>query len=169
MDDFGIYNIAGVNQGEDLYFITSMLYVANVVKSIQKIGVSIRMSQNSMMRAPHNESFLQNITAAKNLKSKLSEFQGIIYDKEIIPIVDTQIMDQVCCVAKKMVRSKSFSGHILIKEINSLPRDDFRNLHKVKRYMKFKKYIEFVVFRTSSFGYLILTTIEDCFRKRIAG
>jgi len=54
-----LYNIPGLNQGEDYYFIMSFLLYAKKVTCIPQIGVSILFRRLSMMHATFNESHLQ--------------------------------------------------------------------------------------------------------------
>lgn len=60
-------NIPGINQGEDMYFITSALALADKVKYICYAGTDIRYRSDSMMHSCFNESFLQCLQAIDNL------------------------------------------------------------------------------------------------------
>lgn len=64
----GLTNHEGVNQGEDLYFITSALACASKVKYVSDAGAYIRYRSDSMMHAPFNQSYLQCIKAIDFLK-----------------------------------------------------------------------------------------------------
>ena len=85
-------NHKGVNQGEDMFFITSALAFARSVKYINIPGVSIRYRSDSMMHSPFNESFLQCITAIDLLKEKL-RYAEVSKDKlqEIKAVAYTQL------------------------------------------------------------------------------
>lgn len=63
----GLKNLPGVNQGEDMYFITSALIHANKVKYIPYPGADIRYRSDSMMHSRFNESYLQCLIAIDKL------------------------------------------------------------------------------------------------------
>lgn len=68
IESIGLKNIPGINQGEDMYFITAALSQAKSVKYIDYSGTNIRYRQDSMMHAKFNESYLQAVDAIDSLK-----------------------------------------------------------------------------------------------------
>lgn len=111
-----LYNISGINQGEDLYFITGALIYSNDVYCIDSIGVNIRIRQNSMMRDKYNESFSQTIIACENLLKKAKKFPNDSKEKEkLISFIENEYINQNCYVAKKIISSYSIKNLFLIK------------------------------------------------------
>lgn len=138
-----VYNIKGINQGEDFYFICLMLAYSNSVKCIHCPGVNIRVISNSMMHQEYNESFKQSIIAAKNLFSRLTEDKNYKNNLDILNLIKIHIMEQICHVAKKMILSKKYKIRDLLLQIKKLTYEDFSELKKLRSYTSFKKYIEF--------------------------
>ncbi len=138
-----IYNIKGINQGEDFYFICLMLAYSNSVKCVQCPGVNIRVLNSSMMHQEYNESFKQSIIAAKNLFSRLTEDNKYKNKIDILSLVKVHIMEQRSHVAKKMILCKKFKIRELLFRIAKLTSQDFDELKKLKKYISLKKYMEF--------------------------
>lgn len=157
---YDLYNIKGIDQGEDLYFITAMLFVSKKVSCIRENGVYIRMLNSSMMHASYNDTFLQNKTAVVILKNKIISLMKNSRDEDLLSIIDVQLMDQICCIAKKMIRSNVFSFPELINRLNSLYGNEFSNLKKLKSYIKNVKYFEYNVFRTSRIIYILFVKMH---------
>ena len=84
IDKINLSNIPGVNQGEDLYFITAALCFANKVKYVPGAATVIRRRGDSMMHAPFSENLLQCLDALDNLKNKLLEIDTGLIKIEMI-------------------------------------------------------------------------------------
>ena len=84
IDKINLSNIIGVNQGEDLYFITAALCFTNKVKYVPGAATVIRHRGDSMMHALFSENLLQCLDALDNLKNKLLEIHTDLINIEII-------------------------------------------------------------------------------------
>lgn len=120
-----------------------MLAYSNSVKCVQCPGVNIRVLNSSMMHQEYNESFKQSIIAAKNLFSRLTEDNKYKNKIDILSLVKVHIMEQRSHVAKKMILCKKFKIRELLFRIAKLTSQDFDELKKLKKYISFKKYMEF--------------------------
>lgn len=161
----GIRNIRGINQGEDLFFITSMLAASNSVRCINKIGVNIRTVSTSMMHSSFNKSHLQSIDAVKNLKKQILTYDDIHMDSDLLDLIDIQMMEEICCIAKRMILANYSSLLKLLDEINGLYKTEFDNLRKMKVLIKHSKYIEYRIFRFNKFLYYIFVRLYISSRK----
>lgn len=159
IDKYNIYNIKGINQGEDFYFICLMLAYSFKVRCIPYAGVNIRTIETSMMHQKYNESFKQSIIAAKNVYNRLSSDEKYRDRGRILNLVRIHIMEQICHVCKKMILSHDFNNRNLVKSIKKLTNDEFTGLNQLKKYMSLKKYIEFVVASKMPYMYIYMTRL----------
>lgn len=96
-------NYKGINQGEDLYFITSALLCATKVKYVYNAGAYIRYRSDSMMHAPFNESFLQALEAIDLLTKFINNNSIPETDKErLIPLIKREHIFQELRIAKSI-------------------------------------------------------------------
>ena len=153
----GVENIRGINHGEDLLFITSMLYCAKKVESVEKIGVNITTSSSSMMHSHYSDSFLQSITAAEELKKRLVLWSS---SQHLIRLVELEIMNQVSRVSKALICSSNFSYREKKQKIKSIRKNRFDGLARLKKDTSFKKYLElFLLKNFLPIYYLIVKTM----------
>jgi Glycosyltransferases involved in cell wall biogenesis len=164
MNRNGIKNVKGVNQGEDLYFITSMLASSDVVRCVAETGVNIRSISTSMMHCSYNNTFLQSICAVKNLRNRMACNDEIHKDDDLMNLISIQFMEEICCVAKRMIRSKYKSCFKLLKEMDCLYTDEFDNIDSLKHLMRREKIIEYSIFKFNKFVYFCFVKIMDWFR-----
>lgn len=106
INKIGLTNHKGVNQGEDLNFITGALACANKVKYVPDAGGYIRYRSDSMMHAPFNESFLQSIKAIDLLEEFINNGTFKESDKErLFPLIKRERIFQELRVAKSICDS----------------------------------------------------------------
>lgn len=134
-----IQNVPGINQGEDLLFITSVLAASKTVNCIDCIGVNIEASSTSMMHSRYNESFAQSIQAAKLLYKYLERFNN----KSLLSYARVEIYNQVARVLKVLILSSGYSIPKMIEKIREIKGDEYSDLKSYKSFIKKRKYIEF--------------------------
>ena len=134
------FNIAGINQGEDLLFITSMLFFSKKVICVEEIGVNIVSSPTSMMHKDYNESFCQGIEAAKTLFDRI---HPLTPSSELIDLMTIEIDNQVSRVEKAIACSKGMSFTKKINVMKQIRNKYYIKLKKQKRLITRKKRLEF--------------------------
>ena len=159
IEKYNLYNIKGINQGEDFYFICLMLAYSSKVRCVSYAGVNIRTIKTSMMHQKYNETFKQSIVAAKNVLNRLKNDEKYKNREEILNLVKIHIMEQICHVAKKMILSHDFNNRELVLMIKSLTNTEFDNLINLKNYMSLKKYVEFNCASRMPYIYIYMTRI----------
>lgn len=156
-----LYNIPGVNQGEDLYFITSSLVYAKQVCCIPQIGLNVIAAQDSMMRSNYNKSFNETLVACKNLLLKVEGYQTKNNDKDkLLKCLRAEYLNQHCYVAKKIISSfpvfKLYKIKQMIKANIPECKENIKDLSKVTPTVKI---IEFKLFMNHLTLYIIITKI----------
>lgn len=101
-----LFNHPGINQGEDMFFITSALSLARTVKYINFPGASIRFRSDSMMHAPFNDTYLECLDAIDLLNKKI-ENANIIENKkeELLILIARERIFQELRIAKSICDS----------------------------------------------------------------
>ena len=159
IENNGIKNIPGINQGEDLLFITSALSVANKVCCIEAIGVNIEESLCSMMHMNYNDSFLQSIKASKLLQNKLTCYNN----KELNDYSYKEVVEQTSRVAKVIAVSKTFSLRTKLNRISEIKNSNVDNINCLKGIVPSKKYIEYWLLAKIPVVYTLLVKIYRIF------
>lgn len=154
--DCEIKNIPGINQGEDLLFITSALANSKKIECIDKIGVNILVSNSSMMHAKYNETFVQSILAAEELYKRLEKLSP---DTDILAISRGEILNQISRVSKVLIKSSGFSFSEIMKRIKLLKKGHFRNVKALKKFYNRKKYIELNLLKKFTLLYFLLVKL----------
>ena len=151
----GITNIPGLNQGEDLLFITSALAVSKKVVCINKTGVNIEKSTTSMMHSSYNDSFLQSIYAAQKLHLYLNQFDA----PRLCDYSQIEIFNQICRVCKVVVNTDNISFYKKITMIRKIKSGEFDGLSRFKSLVNKTKLLEFYIIRHSSLLYFLISKI----------
>ena len=166
--EYNNYNIKGINQGEDLYFITSMLAVSKRVVCIEQIGVNIRYRKNSMMHDKYNESFLQGIKAVENLNIKLKSVCSEKDYAELEGYLIREKMEQICAVSKKIINSKNIKYDKKIYMMRELRAKNFKGMNNLSDMIPKKKYVEYSIFSKNLALYYVFVKTVCFFRSREA-
>lgn len=113
-----LWNVPGINQGEDMYFITSALMLAERVKYIPYLGFFCRVRRDSMMHSKFNPTHAQSLSAIKNLKNRTRKYHyGYKYIDELLLYIDREYLLQYLHVAK-MICDRL--GEISYRDVKSL-------------------------------------------------
>ncbi len=151
----GIKNIPGINQGEDLLFITSALAVSAKVTCVERTGVNIVRSETSMMHSKFNDSFYQSIKAVKHLQSFLESFAA----PQLKDYTQIELLNQICRVAKAIIGTDAISFAKKIAMIRELKSNEFKRLNSYKKMINRNKLIEFSIIKYSSVLYYFVSKI----------
>ena len=152
-------NVKGINQGEDLLFITSMLASSSKVVCVDSIGVNIVCSSNSMMHRPFNESFYQSIFAAEKLVERFTKFN---YDSNLIDLACVEVNNQVSRVCKSIIFAPKMTYQEKKKLILNIRKQHFVYSKSCIKLLSRKKKIEFGILKKSVFIFYILTKMYRC-------
>ena len=124
-----IYNIPGLNQGEDFHFIMKFLLCSKSVVCIDSCGVNIECRADSMMHSSFNPTFLQIFSAFDLLFDFIKRSE--LSDEHLISLLENEFEITRLSLAKKMSRAYPFySIRKCIKKYKSLPPK--RTVHKDK-------------------------------------
>lgn len=144
VEEYNIYNVPGINQGEDLSFITRFLVCSKKVIAIPKIGVSISYRQDSMMHSAFNESHLQvflAIETAMDFVDSISE--DFLKNKKIVlQYLEREYEIHRLAIAKKIIanRPKKELKRTVYLIKNRLPKQkeiSYKLLNKTKKIESF--------------------------------
>ena len=155
-----IYNIKGVNQGEDFLFIMSFLACSSKVISIPIIGVNISFRADSMMHESFNESHLQVFDAISILYMRISELNAQIDKEELLEWIDVEFELERMAVAKKIIMSYCDDKNIMKKKLILIPPYKHYNINK----LSFPKRIESWIFNHNLTIYYALTRVFKYFK-----
>lgn len=158
IDDIGLLNIKGINQGEDMFFITASLSQAKSVKYIPYPGTSIRYRSDSMMHSIFNESHLQSVRAidalqnyidSKNIDiSKKNKLSTLIQRERILQ--ELRIDKSICDSCRSLADIKSTLGTLnKYSWKNSNPNRTIISLlslsHRVQFYIRNNSPLAFII------------------------
>lgn len=165
IERYQLFNIPGINQGEDFYFICLMLAKSKKIKCIEAVGVNILISTNSMMHQKYNNTYKQSIIAAQNLYKRITSFKEYEKDIQILSLIKIHIMEQACHVAKRMISSREYNTKELISMFAEVKVPEFEELEKVRTYMSKKKYLQLKIFKTSSLFFVYMARVFYRFKE----
>lgn len=152
-----IFNVPGINQGEDLYFIIRSLIFSKIVTSIPEIGVSISYRKDSMMHSKFNLSHLEIFKVLSMLKNDIEGYDFLVEKNQIYNYIESEFEIQRLAIAKKIIDSKSLI-HIsnIISDINRYvpSKSQCRNLEISK-----SKKLESKIFSFNKIIYILLVKI----------
>lgn len=162
-----LHNNPGVNQGEDMYFITSALSYAGSVKYINYPGASIRYRSDSMMHMGFNESYLQCITAIDLLKHTIEQLNVSDNKKdELLILIDRERIYQELRIAKSICDSWG-SNNIFFETLSLLKKysDIISPMSvSVRRTMSKSHLLQYYLNRYTPSLFILLTKLYRLFK-----
>lgn len=163
-----LINNPGINQGEDLYFITAALAQADSVKYLAHEGASIRYRSDSMMHASFNESYLQCLSALDYLLTRIKNNSEIDQEKKdiIIIYIQRERILQELRIAKSICRLwKSTKNFIQVRNILKLYSRNFSTLSSDVRQLLSKSHrLQYLMNRYTPSIFIIFCKIYRIFK-----
>jgi len=161
VEDRQIYNIPGINQGEDFHFITKFLLCSKTVVCIDSCGVNIDCRADSMMHSKFNPTFLQIFSSFDLLFDFVK--QNEITDNGFISYLENEFEISRLSIAKKLSRSHSvFSVGLCLKRYKIIP--SAKKIHKSQ--LDSTKKLESFLFNRCPFLYFFSVKIFDYLKKK---
>lgn len=151
---YNIWNVKGINQGEDFYFIMRALIHAQYVYSIPYIAFNCTIRRDSMMHSIFNESYLQILEALKLLINDVESYTFL--DKkikfELIRYIKKEYFFEQINIAKRICDSQTlFNVNKAINMINKYKFDIKSIYPSVSSYLTKKEYLQFWIYNKSKF------------------
>lgn len=141
--------IPGINQGEDMLFITSSLSFSRKVVCVNRIGVNIEVSPTSMMHSHYNESFEQAIIAIDELQKRTRPLNNELLNTYVL----LEKQEQACRVCKTIVISSNMGIVTKLKMIKNKRYVTIGFLITNKSKIKKIKFVEYFLSLTSALLY----------------
>lgn len=158
--DNDLFNIPGINQGEDFLFIMSFLACSSKVTSLPQIGVNISCRSDSMMHSSFNNSYLQVFSAIDELRKRIVSLDIDINKDELLEWVNIEYELERLAVTKKIILANISFGSIKSKYFELIPPK--RKFKKSK--LSNLKRIESWIMNHSLLVYCIATRLYLCVR-----
>ena len=152
--DYSLFNIKGLNQGEDFYFIMSFLSVSKVITCVHDIGVNISYRKDSMMHAVYNDSYLSIFELITRLLITLNNREDFNEKEKMQEVLKGEFENQRLAVAKKIIVSfpDASSRHLKATIKQKIP----PMMKKSTKCLSFKKKLESFIFNHFFFAYKII-------------
>lgn len=148
-----IWNIKGINQGEDLYFIMRALMCAKGVCSVPFIAFHCTLRKDSMMHSAFNDTYLETLRAYKLLLKDIQSYSFLKEEKEMILLhVNKSYFFEHINIAKRICDAQGVLG--VIRAMHLIEKKCFSvdvKFSDVKKVATFKERFEYLVFSNSSF------------------
>lgn len=161
---YNIWNIKGLNQGEDFYFIMRALIHAEYVCSIPYTAFNCLNRKNSMMHSKFNESYIQILQAIKFLISDVKSYTFIndnIKNELLIYLKKEYFIEQIN-IAKRICNSQSlFKVNKAINIIDKYKFDIRTDYQLIYSYLSKKEYIQYWFFKKSIFIFFYLCKLYN--------
>lgn len=163
--DNNLYNIPGINQGEDFLFILSFLACCSKVTSIPIIGVNISYRSDSMMHARFNDSHLQVFDAIDELHNRIAEIHNEVNKSELLEWINIAYENERMAVTKKIIMAEFGRGYRNIKNIY-IEKIPAKREFKADKMSKAKR-IESWILNHSLLAYCFVTKIYMCVKTKV--
>ncbi len=160
----GIINHPGMNQGEDMYFISRCLLAAKKVAYFQGDNFCCMVRDDSMNHAQFNTSFFQALELLKLLEIDVRRDYPEQLD-EILPYIWTERIIQDLAIIKRMARCFTFREYL--KQIKAITKElEDNDKMVVWQQLNWLKKMEVSIFRHSRAGYYYLVKAYDIWGKK---
>ena len=157
--DHEIVNHPGMNQGEDMYFISRCLLAARKVACFQGDNFCCMTRSDSMNHSKFNPSFFQTIKLLEQLEQDVCRNYPEQLDG-ILPYVHAERVIQSLTIIKRMARCFPLGEYLAqakatAQKLKSIGKEE------VWSYLDRKKQLEYMICKTSLVGYYIMTRVYD--------
>lgn len=156
-----IYNIKGIDQGEDFYFIIRALLHAKNVVCIPKNHFNCTVRRSSMMHSKFNKTHPQILIAIEKLISDVEKYEFLKEIRiEIIDLIKAEYLNAQAGIAKKIFEEFNFSNYRTGKKVYLQNKyKEITSYNEVKYCFNKRKKVELFVFTHSLFSYFCLVKI----------